>query len=40
MVNLLMLFDNIHGMAYIIKIMLSGIDIIQIGYFDDIIITT
>ena len=32
--NLLKSYDNIHGMTYIFKIMLSGIAIINTGYFN------
>ena len=35
-VNLLKSYDNIHGMTYTTKIMLSGIAIIKTGYFDNI----
>ena len=35
-VNLLKSYDNIHGMPYITKIMLSGIVRINTGYFDNI----
>ena len=35
-VSLLKSNDNIHGMAYITKIMLSGIAKIKTGYFDNI----
>ena len=33
-VNLLKSYDNIHGMIYTTKSMLSGIAIIKTGYFD------
>ena len=35
-VNLLKSYDNIHGMAYTTKIMLSGIAKIKTGYSDNI----
>ena len=35
-VNLVKSYDNIHGMAYTTKIMLSGIAKIKTGYFDNI----
>ena len=35
-VSLLKSYDNIHGMTYTAKIMLSGIAIIKTGYFDNI----
>ena len=35
-VSLLKSYDNIHGMTYTTKIMLSGIAKIKTGYFDNI----
>ena len=35
-VNLLKSYDNIYGMTYTTKIMLSGIAKIKTGYFDNI----
>ena len=35
-VNLLKSYDNMHGMTYTTKIMLSGIAKIKTGYFDNI----
>ena len=35
MVNLVKSYDNLHGMAYRIKIMLSGIAILNTGYFNN-----
>ena len=36
-VSLLKSYDNIHGMTYTAKIMLSGIAKIKTGYFDELV---